>query len=109
MLVKGSADSRLLTKAVKISVFGQDRAGKPLKVLSPEMRQIFGSFNGGDQRAIAAALKATGVNWDQQKLNALRTQAVMLVRAERRAIMRVANELLRLRTLSVDEIRRLVG
>lgn len=46
VLVKGSADSRLLTKAMKISVFGQDRAGKPLKVLSPEMRQIFGSFNG---------------------------------------------------------------
>ena len=46
VLVKGSADSRLLTKAMKINVLGQDRAGKPLKVLSPEMRQIFGSFNG---------------------------------------------------------------
>jgi hypothetical protein len=46
VLVKGSADSRLLTKAMKISVRGQDRSGKPLKILSPEMRQIFGSFNG---------------------------------------------------------------
>ena len=46
VLVKGSADSRLLTKAMKISVLGQDRAGKPLKVLSPEMRQIFGTFDG---------------------------------------------------------------
>jgi len=36
----------LLSKAVKISVLGQDRAGKPLKVLSPEMQQIFGGFDG---------------------------------------------------------------
>jgi hypothetical protein len=33
-------------KAVKISVIGQDRAGKPLKILSPEMQQIFGTFGG---------------------------------------------------------------
>jgi putative DNA base modification enzyme with NMAD domain len=46
VLVKGSGDSRLLTKAVKISVLGADRSGRPLKVLSPEMRKIFGSFNG---------------------------------------------------------------
>ena len=46
VLVKGGASSRLLTKAVKISVMGQDRAGKPLKVLSSEMQQIFGTFGG---------------------------------------------------------------
>jgi hypothetical protein len=31
---------------VRISVMGRDRAGKPLKVLSPAMQEIFGSFNG---------------------------------------------------------------
>ena len=46
VLVKGGSGSRLLTKAVKISVLGQDRGGKPLKVLSPEMQQIFGTFDG---------------------------------------------------------------
>jgi hypothetical protein len=46
VLVKGGPGSRLLMKAVKISVIGQDRAGKPLKILSPEMQQIFGTFGG---------------------------------------------------------------
>jgi hypothetical protein len=46
VLVKGSERSRLLGKAVQISVMGKDRTGKPLKVLSPEMQKIFGSFNG---------------------------------------------------------------
>ncbi len=46
VLVKGGSGSRLLTKAVKISVLGQDRAGKPLKVLSPQMQKIFGTFDG---------------------------------------------------------------
>jgi hypothetical protein len=46
ILVKGGAGSRLLNKAVKISVMGQDRSGNPLKVLSPEMRAIFGEFGG---------------------------------------------------------------
>ncbi len=46
VLVKGSERSRLLRKAVGISVMGRDRSGKPLKVLSPEMQQIFGSFDG---------------------------------------------------------------
>lgn len=44
VLVKGSEQSRLLTKAVQISVMGRDRTGKPLKVLSPEMQNIFGRF-----------------------------------------------------------------
>lgn len=46
VLVKGGPGSRLLSKAVKISVTGKDRAGKPLKVLSPEMQKIFGGFDG---------------------------------------------------------------
>jgi hypothetical protein len=46
VLVKGGSGSRLLTHAVKISVMGRDRAGKPLKVLSPEMQQILGGFKG---------------------------------------------------------------
>jgi hypothetical protein len=46
VLVKGTEQSRLLTQAVRISVMGQDRTGKPLKVLSPAMQTIFGSFNG---------------------------------------------------------------
>lgn len=45
VLVKGSDQSRLLTRAVRISEMGQDRAGRPLKVLSSEMQQIFGNFN----------------------------------------------------------------
>ncbi len=46
VLVKGGVGSRMFSKAVKISVIGRNRAGKPLKVLSPEMQKIFGSFNG---------------------------------------------------------------
>lgn len=46
VLVKGGPGSRMLQKAEKISVVGQDRARKPLKVLSPEMQQIFGNFDG---------------------------------------------------------------
>ena len=46
VLVKGSEHSRLLTKAVQISVTGQDRTGKPLKVLSSKMQTIFGGFHG---------------------------------------------------------------
>jgi len=46
VLVKGSRNSRMLSKAVLISTTGQDRTGKPLKILSPEMRKIFGDFGG---------------------------------------------------------------
>ncbi len=46
VLVKGSEESRLLRKARRISDVGQDKAGKPLKVLSKEMREIFGGFGG---------------------------------------------------------------
>ena len=46
VLVKGSRDSRLLERAVPISETGQTRTGQPLKVLSREMRAIFGGFDG---------------------------------------------------------------
>jgi len=46
VLVKGSEQSRFLTKALPISVMGRDRTGTPLKVLSPEMQNVFGRFNG---------------------------------------------------------------
>jgi len=46
VLVKGSSSSRLLNKAVLISTMGKDKRGRPLKILSPEMREIFGDFKG---------------------------------------------------------------
>ena len=46
VLVKGGAGSRMLHKAHRISAEGQDRAGKPLKVLSPKMQKVFGDFGG---------------------------------------------------------------
>jgi hypothetical protein len=46
VLVKGGPGSRLLRRAHQISSEGKDRAGKPLKVLSPKMRKVFGDFGG---------------------------------------------------------------
>ena len=46
VLVKGGPGSRLFRKAYQISSEGKDRAGKPLKVLSPAMRKVFGGFGG---------------------------------------------------------------
>lgn len=46
VLVKGGPSSRLFRKAYRISSEGKDRAGKPLKVLSPAMRKVFGDFGG---------------------------------------------------------------
>jgi len=46
VLVKGSSNSRMLTKAVLASTMGQDSIGRPLKKLSPKMRKIFGDFGG---------------------------------------------------------------
>jgi len=46
VLVKGGRESRLLKQAVLISEMGVDRNGTPLKVLSHEMRRIFGDFGG---------------------------------------------------------------
>jgi hypothetical protein len=46
VLVKGAANSRLLKKAVKISLLGKDKRGQPLHRLAPEMQRIFGDFAG---------------------------------------------------------------
>jgi hypothetical protein len=46
VLVKGGPGSRLFKKARQISAEGKDRSGKPLKVLSPAMQKVFGSFGG---------------------------------------------------------------
>jgi hypothetical protein len=46
VLVKGGPESRLMEKAHRISSVGEDRAGKPLKVLSPQMQKVFGTFDG---------------------------------------------------------------
>ena len=46
VLVKGGPGSRLLAKAHLISSRGRDKNGYPLKVLSPEMRRVFGTWGG---------------------------------------------------------------
>ncbi|MDP9375445.1 MAG: hypothetical protein M3Q65_23955 [Chloroflexota bacterium] len=53
VLIKGTPQSRLSDKAVPLSAMGQDRRGKPLNVLSPQMREVFGGFGGrvGIQRS----------------------------------------------------------
>jgi hypothetical protein len=56
VLVKGGSESRLLEKAHRISSVGKDRSGKPLKVLSPQMRKIFGTFSGKVSIQKSAAL-----------------------------------------------------
>ena len=46
VLVKGSKKSRLLRKAECISVLGKDKRGRPIHILSPKMRKVFGDFDG---------------------------------------------------------------
>lgn len=46
VLVKGGPGSRLFKKARQISAVGMDRAGKPLKVISPALQKVFGTFGG---------------------------------------------------------------
>jgi hypothetical protein len=46
VLVKGSANSRLLKKAVKISAVGADKNGRALQRLAPEMQEVFEEFEG---------------------------------------------------------------
>ena len=46
VLVKGGPGSRLFRTARQISAEGKNRAGKPLKVLSPAMQKVFGTFGG---------------------------------------------------------------
>jgi Nucleotide modification associated domain 3 len=46
VLVKGTVNSRLLTKAVRLSSLGAAKNGRPLQRLSPDMQQVFGDFGG---------------------------------------------------------------
>jgi Nucleotide modification associated domain 3 len=46
VLVKGGRGSRLLRRPCRISSLSADSAGRPLKVLSPEMRTKFGDLGG---------------------------------------------------------------
>jgi hypothetical protein len=46
LLIKGGSGSRLLSRAVAISTMGTNRAGQPLKILSPAMQETFGDFGG---------------------------------------------------------------
>jgi hypothetical protein len=46
LVAEDGLGSRMLRKAHRISAEGQDRAGKPLKILSPVMQKVFGSFGG---------------------------------------------------------------
>ena len=46
VLVKGTSNSRVLKKAVKISSVGTDKVGRPLQRLAPEMQKVFGGFDG---------------------------------------------------------------
>jgi hypothetical protein len=46
VLVKGGRGSRLLKKAFRISVRQNNKACKSIHVLSPEMRLVFGEFDG---------------------------------------------------------------
>jgi hypothetical protein len=46
VLVKGTAGSRLLERAVLVSEMAVDKKGRPLKVMSLPMREIFGDFDG---------------------------------------------------------------
>lgn len=46
LLINGGPESRVLTKAKKISRLGQDCRGRPLKVLSQEMHEVFGDLGG---------------------------------------------------------------
>jgi len=57
VLVKGNKKSGLLKKAVKISSNGKDKNGSRLKIISPKMRKIFGSFGG------ALSIQRSGPKW----------------------------------------------
>jgi len=46
VLVRGGPRSRLLKKAHCLSCPSKNKVGQPLKVISPEMQQIFGDFAG---------------------------------------------------------------
>ncbi len=74
ILVKGSSLSRMLKKAVCISTVGRDRAGRPLKVLSAEMQEIFGDFDGkvSFQRSPTRWVKSAKVSQAADYIRSLR-------------------------------------
>jgi hypothetical protein len=46
VLIKGGSGSKLLKKARRISILELNKGDRPIHVLSPEMRGIFGDFDG---------------------------------------------------------------
>ncbi len=46
ILIKGSRRSRLLKKAILLSITSKDSIDRPLKVISPKMQKIMGNFGG---------------------------------------------------------------
>lgn len=74
VLVKGSANSRLLKKAVKISSVGTDRSGRPLYKLAPAMQEVFGDFNGN------TSIQRSPPRWVAPKFTRLATRFVLALR-----------------------------
>jgi hypothetical protein len=74
VLVKGSLNSRLLTKAVKISSLGKDKKGHPLQRLSPEMQIIFGEFGGN------TSIQRSPPRWVAPEFTERATQFVLALR-----------------------------
>ncbi len=74
VLVKGNKKSRLFKKAVKISSYWRDRNGKPLKIISPKMRNIFGKFGG------RLSIQRSGPKWVEPRYV---DRAAKFVRAQR--------------------------
>lgn len=64
VLVRGGRLSRVLSKAYCISSTGRDRRGRSLKVLSPQMRKIFGDFDG------KISIQRSPPRWVNEKLAA---------------------------------------
>lgn len=83
------------------------RGGGHLQFFGDDVRLADKAANGWEfsrGRREASAQGVRSSDWVSSALNATR-----LVRSERRSILAVANELLRVRSLTVDEIQRLVG
>jgi len=74
VLVKGTANSRLLKKAVRISSVGTDRAGRPLQRLAPEMQSVFGDFAGN------ASIQRSPPRWVVSEFTRRATRFVLSLR-----------------------------
>jgi len=62
VLVRGGINSRLLNRATLISTTGRDRRGRPIKILSREMRRFFGDFDG------KVSIQRSPPRWVDQRL-----------------------------------------